>query len=119
MINRLKNLLEGMKDGIYLKGSRGGQVDTGKGIFQFNAAESFIIKNGEIKDPLRDVSLSGSIMEILNNVDALGSDFQNGCWILWKIRTNSSCWRWRTPCESFQGNCRRSNIILSYLIILK
>ena len=71
-------LLEGMKDGIYLKGSRGGQVDTGKGVFQFNAAESFIIKDGEIKDPLRDVSLSGSIMEILNNVDALGSDFKMG-----------------------------------------
>jgi TldD protein len=73
-----EELLEGMKDGIYLKGSRGGQVDTGKGIFQFNAAESFIIKNGEIKDPLRDVSLSGSIMEILNNVEALGSDFKMG-----------------------------------------
>jgi TldD protein len=73
-----EELLEGMKDGIYLKGSRGGQVDTGKGIFQFNAAESFIIENGEIKDPLRDVSLSGSIMEILNNVEALGSDFKMG-----------------------------------------
>lgn len=73
-----EELLEGIKDGIYLKGSRGGQVDTGKGVFQFNAAESFIIKDGQIKDPLRDVSLSGSIMEILNNVDALGSDFKMG-----------------------------------------
>ena len=73
-----EELLEGMKDGIYLKGSRGGQVDTGKGVFQFNAAESFLIKDGEIRDPLRDVSLSGSIMEILNNVDALGSDFKMG-----------------------------------------
>jgi TldD protein len=73
-----EELVEGMKDGIYLKGSRGGQVDTGKGIFQFNAAESFIIENGEIKDPLRDVSLSGSIMEILNKIDAVGSDFKMG-----------------------------------------
>jgi TldD protein len=73
-----EELLEDMKDGIYLKGSRGGQVDTGKGIFQFNAAESFIIKNGEIKDPLKDVSLSGSIMEILKNIEALGSDFKMG-----------------------------------------
>jgi TldD protein len=73
-----EELIEGMKDGIYLKGSRGGQVDTGKGIFQFNAAESFIIENGEIKDPLRDVSLSGSIMEILNKIDAVGSDFKMG-----------------------------------------
>lgn len=74
----LEELLEGIKDGIYLKGSRGGQVDTGKGIFQFNAAESFVVENGEIKDPLRDVSLSGNILEILNHIDALGSDFKMG-----------------------------------------
>lgn len=73
-----EELLEGMKDGIYLKGSRGGQVDTGKGIFQFNAAESFTIKNGEIGEPLRDVSLSGNIMETLMNVDAVASDFKLG-----------------------------------------
>ncbi|MCK9150920.1 TldD/PmbA family protein [Methanobacterium alcaliphilum] len=69
-------LLEDIKDGIYLKGSRGGQVDTGKGIFQFNAAESFKIENGEIKEPLRDVSLSGNIMETLKSVDGVGSDFK-------------------------------------------
>ena len=71
-----EELIEDIKEGIYLKGSRGGQVDTGKGIFQFNAAESFIIENGEVKDPLRDVSLSGNILETLNHVDALGSDFK-------------------------------------------
>ena len=71
-------LVEGMKTGIYLKGSRGGQVDTGKGIFQFNAAESFMIENGEVKEPLRDVSLSGNILEMLNHVDAVGSDFKLG-----------------------------------------
>jgi TldD protein len=70
-----EELVENMKSGIYLKGSRGGQVDTAKGIFQFNAAESFRIENGEIGEPLRDVSLSGNILEMLNHVDALGSDF--------------------------------------------
>lgn len=69
-------LIEDIKDGIYLKGSRGGQVDTGKGIFQFNAAEGFIIKNGEVTTPLRDVSLSGNILETLKHVDAIGSDFK-------------------------------------------
>lgn len=71
-------LVEDIKDGIYLKGSRGGQVDTGKGIFQFNAAESFEIKNGEIANPLRDVSLSGNTLETLNNVNGVGSDFKLG-----------------------------------------
>ena len=44
----LEELIEDIPDGIYLKGSRGGQVDTGKGIFQFNAAEGFKIENGEL-----------------------------------------------------------------------
>lgn len=69
-------IIEDMSNGIYLRGSRGGQVDTGKGIFQFNAAESFIIKNGEISTPLRDVSLSGRTLDMLRKVDALGSDFK-------------------------------------------
>ncbi|MCL2116605.1 MAG: TldD/PmbA family protein, partial [Methanobrevibacter sp.] len=71
-----EELIEDIKEGIYLKGSRGGQVDTGKGIFQFNAAESFKIENGQVKNPLRDVSLSGNVLETLNHVDALGSDFK-------------------------------------------
>jgi len=73
-----EELIEDLKDGIYLKGSRGGQVDTGKGIFQFNAAESFKIENGQLTVPLRDVSLSGNILETLNHVDAIGSDFKLG-----------------------------------------
>lgn len=69
-------LIEDIKDGIYLKGSRGGQVDTGKGIFQFNAAEAYKIDNGELTTTLRDVSLSGNILETLKNVDGVGNDFK-------------------------------------------
>lgn len=75
---KFEELLEGIDNGIYLKGSRGGQVDTGKGVFQFNAAESFLIEEGEVTTPLRDVSLSGNILEMLLKVDALGSDFKMG-----------------------------------------
>lgn len=71
-------MIEDMNTGIYLRGSRGGQVDTGKGVFQFNAAESFMIENGEVSQPLRDVSLSGNILEMLLHVDAVGSDFNMG-----------------------------------------
>lgn len=74
--NTFEELIEDIPDGIYLKGSRGGQVDTGKGIFQFNAAEGYLIENGEITTPLRDVSLSGNILETLKNIDAIGNDFK-------------------------------------------
>lgn len=74
--NTFEELLEDIPNGMYLKGSRGGQVDTGKGIFQFNAAEGYMIENGEITTPLRDVSLSGNILETLKNIDAIGNDFK-------------------------------------------
>lgn len=68
-------LIEDLPNGIYLKGSRGGQVDTGKGIFQFNAVEAYNIENGELGTHLRDVSLSGTTLDILNNITGVGSDF--------------------------------------------
>ena len=74
--NTFEELIEDIDDGIYLKGSRGGQVDTGKGIFQFNAAEGYLIKDGAVETPLRDVSLSGNILETLKNIDAIGNDFK-------------------------------------------
>jgi len=73
---KFEEMLGELKNGIYLKGSRGGQVNPGEGVFQFNAERGFIVKNGEIATPLRDVSLSGHTLEILNNVSALGNDLE-------------------------------------------
>lgn len=71
-------LLEGIKEGVYAVGSRGGQVDTAKGSFLFNAQEAYLIKNGRIAHPLRDVSLTGATLETLANIDALGKTFAWG-----------------------------------------
>ena len=73
-----EELIEDITFGVYLKGSRGGQVDTAKGMFQFNAEEGFLIEKGELGKPLRDVSLSGFTLDTLNNIDAIGNDFQFG-----------------------------------------
>lgn len=70
-----EELFEDIKYGVYLLGSRGGQVDISKGTFQFNAKEAYLIENGEITTPLLDVSLSGYTLEILSNVDAVSKDF--------------------------------------------
>ncbi len=72
----LEEMLAELKNGIYLIGSRGGQVNPGEGIFQFNAERGFMVKNGEISTPLRDVSLSGNTLEILKNVVAVGNDLE-------------------------------------------
>jgi len=71
-----EELLEGINHGVYLKASRGGQVDTAKGTFQFNAEEARLIEGGELTTPLLDVSLSGLTLETLHNIDAVGNDFE-------------------------------------------
>ena len=56
------------KNGIFLKGSRGGQVDPGRGIFQFNAEYGYLVENGECTKMIRDVSLSGEILSTLHSI---------------------------------------------------
>jgi TldD protein len=73
-----KDMLEGIKLGVYAKDSRGGQVNTAQGLFQFNAQEAYLIENGEITRSLRDVSLSGKTLEILNLIDMVGNDLTLG-----------------------------------------
>ena len=73
---KLEEILEELKSGVYLAGSRGGQVSTGEGIFQFNAKKGYIVENGEKTQLLRDVSLSGKILETLLRVLAVGDDLR-------------------------------------------
>ncbi|MCD1295919.1 TldD/PmbA family protein [Methanocella sp. CWC-04] len=70
-----EEVFEGI-DGIYLKGSRGGQVNTGEGVFQFNAVMGYIVKNGEITAPIRDVSLSGNTLRTLKSIVRVGDDLK-------------------------------------------
>ncbi len=71
-----EELLEELKDGIYLLGSRGGQVNPGEGVFQFNAERGFLVEKGEITTPLRDVSLSGETLDILQKIELVGNDLE-------------------------------------------
>lgn len=70
----LDALLEDVEHGVLACGTRGGQVDTGRGSFQFAAQEAWLIENGELSMPLRDVSVSGLTLEILNDVNGLARD---------------------------------------------
>ncbi len=70
----LDEMLEGVKTGIILYGSRGGQVDPGRGVFQFNAEYGFLIEQGEQKGMVRDVSLSGEILSTLHSIEMCGKD---------------------------------------------
>ena len=70
----LDALVDDVEYGVFACGTRGGQVDTGRGSFQFAAQEAWLIEGGELTQPLRDVSVSGMTLEILNDVDGLAKE---------------------------------------------
>ncbi|NHJ84932.1 MAG: TldD/PmbA family protein, partial [Asgard group archaeon] len=71
-------LLEGIKEGVYIKnkGSTGGQVEVGIGTFTFNGGESYMIRNGELQEMVKGVVISGAFLENLKTVDAVGNDLE-------------------------------------------
>ncbi len=66
-------LLEECRDGVYLIGSRGGETNSATGYFHFNAQYGYLVRNGEISEMIRDVSLAGNTLEILRNI-RIGND---------------------------------------------
>lgn len=68
-------LFEEVKRGLLLQGSQYGYVEPAKGLFMFKCDEAYEVRNGEIGQRYRDVSLSGVILEVLNNVNAIADDF--------------------------------------------
>jgi len=71
-------LIGEVREGFYLtaKGSRGGEVNPGMGTFTFSAGVSWRIENGMLVEPVRGVSLSGNILDVLANIRGLGRDFE-------------------------------------------
>lgn len=67
--------LSELKEGIYAIDTAGGQAqDTGT--FLFKAVRGYWIEKGQLKYPLRDVALTGNILELLKNVDAICNDLE-------------------------------------------
>lgn len=73
----MEELVEGIEFGILVqgRGMRGGQVETGMGTFTFGVGPSRIIRKGEVSELVRGVVISGSVLDILKTVDAIGKDF--------------------------------------------
>ena len=72
---RKDELFEEVKHGLLLQGSQYGYVEPAKGQFMFKCDEAYELKGGDLGQRYRDASLSGVILEVLNNVSAVADDF--------------------------------------------
>ncbi|MCZ7622724.1 MAG: TldD/PmbA family protein [Candidatus Kuenenia sp.] len=69
-----EKMLSEVDDGIYAIGALGGQ--TNMEMFTFSAEEAYMIRNGQLKERVRDVVLTGNVFETLMNIDAIGNDLE-------------------------------------------
>lgn len=71
-------MLSGIEEGVYAVRMLGGQ--TNGEMFTFAAAEGYMIRNGQIAEPVSDISLSGNVFQTLKDIDAIASDsvYRNG-----------------------------------------
>ena len=67
------DLFDDIPIGVYAKNWQGGM--TNGEMFTFTAGEAWMIRNGEIAEPVKDVTLSGNAFETLADIEAIGNDF--------------------------------------------
>ncbi|MFX1374937.1 MAG: TldD/PmbA family protein [Promethearchaeota archaeon] len=75
-----EEIIKDTKNGILCEDFQYGYTDPSTGNFQFKCKFSYKITNGEKKELMRDVSLSGMILEVLNKISAIGKeiDYSDG-----------------------------------------
>lgn len=69
-----EEIIDSIDDGIYAVDYRGGQ--TNLEMFTFSAARAYRIKNGRIKETLKNVVLTGNVFETLKNIEMIGNDLK-------------------------------------------
>ncbi len=69
----VEDLFTGIKEGVYARNWLGGM--TNGEMFTFSAGEAWMIRNGKIAEPVRDVTLSGNVFTTLTDIEAIGDDF--------------------------------------------
>ncbi len=67
------DMIKDIKKGIYTVGSSGGRRYGD--IFIISPDYSYMIRNGEIAEPVREVKIKGNLFETLKNIDMTGQDF--------------------------------------------
>jgi TldD protein len=67
-------ILASTERGLFVRMMGGGQVNTLNGDFVFEVREGYLIENGNAGTPVRGATLIGNGPEVLNMIEAVGSD---------------------------------------------
>ena len=71
-----EDIIKSVKKGIYAMNFTNGQVQIGAGDFTFYVAAGYLIEDGKLTAPIKDVNLIGNGPKALENVSMVGNDMK-------------------------------------------
>lgn len=77
-----EEIISSVKNGIYVDEFSNGQVQIGEGDFTFFVNSGFLIENGRLTSPVKDINVIGNGPKALEDIRMVGRDLQisNGTW---------------------------------------
>ena len=77
-----ESIIASVKDGIYVDEFSNGQVKIGEGDFTFFVKSGYLIENGRLTMPVKDINIIGNGPQALSDIVAVGNDMKidNGTW---------------------------------------
>lgn len=76
--DRNEDIIGSIEYGLYAKSMGGGSVNPVTGEFNFSVDEGYMIRNGQICEPVRGASLVGKGSQILQDIDMVGTQMDMG-----------------------------------------
>ena len=76
------DIISSVSKGIYVDEFSNGQVKIGEGDFTFFVKSGFLIENGKLTTPVKDINIIGNGPQALSDIVAVGNDLKidNGTW---------------------------------------
>ena len=77
-----QDIISSVKKGIYVDEFSNGQVKIGEGDFTFYVKSGFLIENGRLTRPVKDINVIGNGPQALADIEMVGNDLKidNGTW---------------------------------------
>lgn len=77
-----EGIIASVKNGVYVDEFSNGQVKIGEGDFTFFVKSGFLIENGRLTSPVKDINIIGNGPQALADIIAVGNDLKidNGTW---------------------------------------
>ena len=101
-----QSIIADVKQGIYVDEFSNGQVKIGEGDFTFFVKSGFLIENGRLTAPVKDINIIGNGPQALADIVAVGNDLKidNGTWTCGKE-------------QSAPVSCGMPTVLVSSLIV--